>query len=162
MRATTRIAFAISISIAFGTMIFFTAVVAPTLFNVLPINTAGKVLDQLFPIYYTLTAILCVIAFVTGFGLYQQRTLKRARVIQSLVGLTTLLTWIGWLYILPRMQSLTARIPTFAGPSTPLIARFFMYHGISMLFNLIGIVAILISLAIWSTGDPNTMNKKQI
>ncbi len=165
MRATMRVAFAISVSITFGTMIFFTASVAPTLFSVLSLNSAGRVLDELFPIYYTLTGLLCVIAFITAFWLYAQRPPKRARIIQSLVGITTLLTLIAWLIILPRMADLTSRIPTFAGPRTPLINQFFMYHGISMLFNLIGIIALLIVIALWASSHPfapiNTLKSEE-
>ncbi|PWI58924.1 DUF4149 domain-containing protein [Sulfoacidibacillus thermotolerans] len=156
MQSTMRIMFTLATSIAFGTLVFFTAVVAPTLFSVLPIDTAGHVLDRLFPIYYTLTAPLCVIAFVSAFGLYRQTSMRRGKLIQVFLGITSALSLIGWLILLPKMQSLAARIPTFSGPKTPLINQFFMYHGISMLFNLIGIFLILASLIIWAVTPSRT------
>ena len=129
-------------------MLFFVTVVAQTIFATLPIDVAGHVLSHLFPLYYTLTALLCVASFVASLGMYPSPARKWLRAMQSALGLASALIWISWLVFLPIMDRIQSHIPSFSGPPTPLIERFFMYHGISMLFNIIAMLLVLFSLII--------------
>jgi hypothetical protein len=45
-----------------GIMLFFTVVVAPTVFKVLPVEWSGKYVRHFFPKYYASLGILCLIA----------------------------------------------------------------------------------------------------
>jgi len=148
MKTGLRVIFTIASGIALGTMVFFIAIVAIQIFASLPLETAGNVLGNIFPPYYTLTTLLCVVSLLS----YWVMTKKRhgwgfwTGLVSLLVTTSSML--MGWLVLLPVMNRLLAKIPTFSGPQTPLIQNFFMYHGLSMGLNLLALVLLLLSIII--------------
>ena len=50
------------IAISLGTMLFFSFVIAPVIFNVLDANNAGKFVRKIFPHYYLINLIILSIA----------------------------------------------------------------------------------------------------
>ncbi len=150
MRAFLRATYTVSTGTALGAMVFFTFIVAQAVFSTLPIDTAGHVLARIFSPYYTLTALLCVVSFASSFGAYGTNPARLVRVSQALIALAAASSLVGWLALLPAMNRIRLQIPTFAGPSTPLINQFFMLHGISMLLNLVCIVILLFCLIVFA------------
>lgn len=68
-----------------GRDVFFTAIVAQTVSSSLPTDTAGRVLTRVFSPYYTLTALLCVVRFVSSFGTYATNPVHIVRDSQGLI-----------------------------------------------------------------------------
>lgn len=150
MRSGLRVVFTLCASIALGTMVFFIAIVAQEVFASLPLGTAGNVLANIFPPYYTLTTLLCIVATACSWPLTQNRHgwwVWSGRITLLLTSISML---VGWLVLLPVMNRLRLAIPTFSGPQTPKIVEFFMYHGISMGLNLLAVVFLAYGLAVFS------------
>lgn len=150
MLASLRILYNAATGIALGVMIFFTAIVAEQIFASLPLGSAGDVLANIFPPYYTLVTLLCGLSFVCSFGLVKSRHSLWIRSGQWALLLATLFMAIGWLILLPIMNRIRATIPTFSGPQTHAIQQFFMYHGISMGLNLLAILLLFWAMSIFS------------
>ena len=55
------------IAISLGTMLFFSFVIAPVIFNVLDANNAGKFVRKIFPHYYLINLIILSIAVLLLF-----------------------------------------------------------------------------------------------
>jgi Domain of unknown function (DUF4149) len=56
-----------------GGMVFFTAIIAPVVFNLLPIADAGKLVAGIFPRYYILGYVAGLVAVVLGIYLAIER-----------------------------------------------------------------------------------------
>ncbi|MCY0876686.1 MAG: DUF4149 domain-containing protein [Firmicutes bacterium] len=140
MFATLRVIYHTATGVALGTMIFFTAIVAEQIFATLPLGKAGDVLAAIFPPYYTLVTLLCGLAFIVTLALLRKKRSGWLRSGQWAVLIATVFMAVGWLVFLPIMNNIRATIPTFSGPQTPAIERFFMYHGLSMGLNLLAIL----------------------
>lgn len=152
MNSWLRLVFHLVAGTALGTMIFFTAIVAEQVFASLPLDSAGDVLANIFPPYYTLTTLLCIVALIACWLLTQNRHGWWVWLARWSLLATTVFMAVGWLVLLPIMNRLRLAIPSFTGPQTPAIMRFFMFHGLSMGLNLlsglllafaIGIIAVI-------------------
>ncbi len=107
------------ISFYLGLGSFFSFFVAPVLFRVLEKEQAGKVVEQVFPVYFGIGILVflisLVLSYISGLG----------KLTYGLILLTLILLLILELYILPVSHSLKATN----------YQAFLKYHGISMAMN---------------------------
>ena len=116
-----------------GSMIFFAAVVAPTVFQVLPAEAAGKFLRALFPRYYLWGIVISILGSIAAL-------------------------WVGWLHfillasvmilflyarqiLMPRINA--SRDAELAGDTTAK-SRFQRSHRLSVIINGVQIIAVMI------------------
>ena len=150
MRTLARILVIWTIGTAFGTMIFFTGIVAEAVFRTLSEDAAGTVLSVIFPPYYTLTSILSAIGFLASIGIYAGNRRWYAWTAPTLLGVASAILFVSWLWILPVMNAIRLRVGSFAHSSSPLVGRFFMYHGISMLLDIVALVLLFAGLTVFA------------
>ncbi len=107
-----------------GIMIFFTIVVAPTVFSVLPKEWSSAYVRKFFPKYYLVLGLLCFIAAVTStdqmitFGAY---------------GCSILFAFSLWV-LTPRIND---------AKDNDLKKRFGYLHGLSVVINLVQLVILI-------------------
>ena len=62
MLALAKILFHLALGLWIGAIVFVSFVVAPTVFRVLPSETAGVVMGQIFPLYSELSMVVGIVA----------------------------------------------------------------------------------------------------
>ena len=117
-----------------GAMIFFSAVVAPVVFKVLPEVSAGQFLRALFPRYFLVNGLVAVVA-----GVIAWRALESVLLVASGV-LLLLLRYVA----VPIINA--ARDAMLAGQSGA-ASRFALWHRSSVVLN-VGEMS-MISAAVW-------------
>lgn len=117
-----------------GAMIFFSAVVAPTVFKVLPDASAGQFLRVLFPRYFLVNGLIAVVA-----GVIAWRTLESVLLVASGV-LLLILRFVA----VPIINA--ARDAMMAGQSGA-ASRFAVWHRSSVILNVAEML--VLSVAIW-------------
>lgn len=117
-----------------GAMIFFSAVVAPTVFKVLPDASAGQFLRALFPRYFLVNGLIAVVA-----GVIAWRTLESVLLVASGV-LLLILRFVA----VPIINA--ARDAMMAGQSGA-ASRFAVWHRSSVILNVAEML--VLSVAIW-------------
>ncbi|MCS7308548.1 MAG: DUF4149 domain-containing protein, partial [Aquificaceae bacterium] len=105
---------------------FFSFFVAPTLFRVLQREQAGAVVEKVFPVYFTIGFLVCLVSFLVGFFV------GRLIILLSLANLV--LHTAHLFYILPTAHSLKQVD----------YGAFMKWHGISMTVNIISLLLTLI------------------
>lgn len=105
---------------------FFSFFVAPTLFRVLQREQAGAVVEKVFPVYFTIGFLVCLVSFFAGFLV--------GKVVLFLSFANLLLHGVHLFYILPTVHSL----------KQVNYGAFMKWHGISMTVNLISLILTLI------------------
>ena len=118
---------------AFGGMIFFSFAVAPQLFTVLGRETAGRFVREFFPRYYMITAVACAVA--AGLLAVLQRFPAEVAVLAA-VAFSFVLLRRG---LQPRLEDLRERR---AAGEAAAEAQFRRLHGLSMIVNLVQILAV--------------------
>ena len=118
-----------------GAMLFFAVGVAPTVFQVLPIEEAGLFLRKLFPRYYL---ALIVGSGVAG-GLWISSAPMAAAICLLIAGSTL---WIRQ-SLVPRINQL--RDAELAGDATA-GARFATLHRVSVIINMVQLLALVFLL----------------
>lgn len=149
MKSFARIVLILSAGTALGAMVFFTAVVPEAVFGTLSEDTAGRLLSVIFTPYYTLTSILCAIAFLASFLSFADVGRLYARAVQILFGLATAILFVSWFWLLPTMNRIRLEIGSFAHSESPLVGRFFLYHGISMLLDITAMLLMTAGLSLF-------------
>ena len=149
MKTVWQAVFATTAGTAFGAMLLFTGIVAEAAFRTLSPDAAGNLLAAIFPLYYTLTAILCGIAFLASLPGFGGRPGGWPRAAQAAQGIAAAALWVSPLWLLPAMDRIRLAMGTFAHAPSPLRREFFTYHGISMLLNIAAMVLTLFALAVW-------------
>ena len=123
-----RIAVAL-IAFFLGYATFFSFVVAPVLFSVLPKSEAGQVVAKIFPLYFgggiSLMLVSALLTYKSGL-----------RKIALLLGVGVLIFALQEFAILPLSETL--KVENYEAFKT--------LHGISMFLNLVGILLALVSL----------------
>lgn len=118
---------------AFGGMVFFSFVVAPQLFSQLGRETAGRFVRVFFPRYYLIMAGAC--AAGAGLLAFQQNFALEVTVLAG-VALAFIALRRG---LQPRLEALRERR---AQGDAAAEARFRRLHGLSMIVNLVQILAL--------------------
>ena len=134
-----------------GGVIFFSLVAAPTLFQSLPREVAGRATSVIFPRYYLVGGIAAGVALLTGAarGLIAGNW-PRALVIEMvLIALMGGMTIYAGQVILPEAQRIRATLPAIEGsPEHPVAqARWAVLHRRSVRLN--GAVLLLGLVTLW-------------
>ena len=134
-----------------GGVIFFSLVAAPTLFQSLPREVAGRATSVIFPRYYLVGGIAAGVALLTGAarGLIAGNW-PRALVIEMvLIALMGGMTIYAGQVILPEAQRVRATLPAIEGsPEHPVAqARWAVLHRQSVRLN--GAVLLLGLVTLW-------------
>jgi len=112
-----------------GFSTFFSFVVAPILFSVLDKSSAGEVVAKIFPLYFgSATTLLGLSALLTLKGGYKK--------VAYLLLVGTLIVAFQEFYILPLAEKLKSSNPS----------AFKVWHGISMLLNVVDMLIAAIGL----------------
>jgi hypothetical protein len=117
-----------------GAMIFFSAVVAPTVFKVLPEASAGKFLRALFPRYFLVNGLAAMLA-----GVIAWRALESVLLVASGVLLLTLRV-VAVPIINAARDDMLAEQPGAA-------SRFELWHRSSVILNVVEML--VLSVAVW-------------
>lgn len=139
-------------SLWLGSSVYFSVFAANELFQQLSENAAAAAVGALFPTYFLLSAVLGVLTF----GLYIianrpydfYRRPYRFGVTSALIGAVFAL--INYVYMLPHIQRIERAMGPITSAPADMVRTFGMWHGISMLFDLLmGLcsLAVLITLA---------------
>ena len=70
MQTALKFLYTLSISIWVGSIFFFSFMAAPSIFKVLPRETAGNVVSDIFPKYYMLSYICGALAIIAALALW--------------------------------------------------------------------------------------------
>jgi predicted phage tail protein len=111
---------------------FFSFYVAPTLFKVLEKTEAGKVVERVFPVYFSLGIVVMLISTLLGWKV------SRSFFLLALINL--LIHLVHRFYVLPTASAL--KIVDYSA--------FMKWHGISMLLNGISLLLTLVMIIILS------------
>lgn len=130
-----KLAAILATAAAFGSMLFFAAVVAPLVFSKLPAPTAGAFLRQLFPVYYVVMAACTALAALG------------AATVTSADALVLATVSVGFLYgrmiLLPRIEQVRERALASDPPS---LARFRRLHRAATVLNALQLIAVTAAL----------------
>ncbi|KPV45140.1 DUF4149 domain-containing protein [Alicyclobacillus ferrooxydans] len=140
-------------SLWLGSSIYFSAFAANELFAQLSENAAAAAVGALFPTYFLLSGIFSVLTVVLYVWLRDVLPLSRKSAKfgmgSAIVGAVFAL--INLLYMLPHIQRIERVMGPIQSASAAMVQKFGMWHGISMLFDLIMMVCaflVLISMAV--------------
>ena len=118
-----------------GGMVFFSALVAPVVFKVLPIAEAGKLQAVLFPRYYLLGYICGVIGLIGAIYLCATRTPRVWWAMAAVALLIALgLTVYAGAVVRPRVDAIRT-VSEEANPDPARRAEFDRFHHLSVLLN---------------------------
>lgn len=118
-----------------GGMVFFSALVAPVVFKVLPITEAGKLQAVLFPRYYLLGYICGVIGLIGAIYLCATRTPRVWWAMAAVALLIALgLTVYAGAVVRPRVDAIRT-VSEEANPDPARRAEFDRLHHLSVLLN---------------------------
>lgn len=130
-----------------GSVLFFTLVVAPLLFQSLPPEEAGRAVSAIFPSYYAVGAVCAVLLLIVdGRELWAGRAASQVRKSVWIVGLMLACTLYAGLVVLPRAADAKLRMRGDDESATIARAEFRSAHGLSMGLNgivLLGGVALV-------------------
>jgi len=126
------------LSLYLGIELFFSFLVAPTLFSLLGTKLAGKVVARLFPFYFSLGTFTSLTAFLLSRG-FSLPVRAGSFILFSLFAFETF-------YVEPTMSRL--KLEDYS--------LFLKYHGFSMALNLVIILItlVLVGLLVWK-GEGN-------
>jgi Domain of unknown function (DUF4149) len=132
-----------------GGMVFFTALVAPIVFTVLPLPEAGTVVGALFPRYYLLGYICGAIGFILAVYLCATRMPRTWWAMAALALLIALgLTVYAGAAVRPRVDAIRS-VTTQPNPDPARRAEFDRLHHLSVMLN--GAVMLLNLAALFSS-----------
>lgn len=145
----TLFLYLLSLACWLGGMIFFTSVIAPVVFKVLPISEAGKIVSAVFPRYYILGYVSGIIAFILA--VYFAVTLA-PRLWWSLAALGLLialaLTFYAGAVVRPKVDAIRT-VTEETNPDPARRSEFDRLHRLSVMLN--GGVMVLDLLVLLST-----------
>jgi hypothetical protein len=143
-----RILHVLSVGLWFGAGVFFSFVVAPTVFATFDTKFAGEVVGPIFPPYFAVQGVCAVVALATALGWQKQHLGERVvrwRVIVLLFA--TLAVLAGWPVVGKVSELRIARETSLAAH-----AAFATWHVISLLLNMLAIgfagVALVLTAAL--------------
>ena len=70
MQVTLKFFYLLSLTIWIGSIFFFSTIAAPSIFKILPRQTAGDLVSDIFPKYYLIAYVCGGIAFITSIILW--------------------------------------------------------------------------------------------
>ncbi|MCF8565379.1 DUF4149 domain-containing protein [Alicyclobacillus tolerans] len=138
----------LDLSVWIGSAVYFSFFAANEIFGGLPVDQAGAVIALLFPSYFGLLAGLSVVGWLLYWFFTRStragNTSSRWGHASALIGAATML--VNRFILLPRIETITAQMGPISKASPTMVQKFGMMHGISMLLDLVGILA---ALGVW-------------
>ena len=121
----------------FGSMIFFSFIAAPSIFSILPKDTAGDVVGDIFPKYFLIGYISSLLLLGTLLWLGRGQ-LRAVTVPLSIIFLMTCLTFYSGLIIGTKARSIKQEIRQTSEETKKedLRKAFKKIHGVSMMLNI--------------------------
>jgi hypothetical protein len=119
MLTLARCVYLLSLAVWLGTIVFFSFVVAPTVFSALPRAEAGQVVSAIFPIYYRVGYVCGAALLLTSLVLWRSaRPASRRRVLGVALGAVMLaLTAYAGVGVQPRAHALRTALHDPAAPA---------------------------------------------
>jgi hypothetical protein len=126
-----------------GTGFYFFVFAANELFAALPVDTAGQAVSALFPTFFALCTTLSAIALIVYIWVGRINGAQSIRYSIGLWGggLGFVLNAVNQFYLLPRVQQIEANMGPVSKAAPNVLKQFWMMHGISMLLELIALLA---------------------
>jgi hypothetical protein len=129
-----------------GTGFYFDGFAAQELFHALPLDTAGQAVGALFPTFFALCTILSALTLVF-YVLVGRASKARGWVYQT--GLWAAVT--GFVFcavnrfvLLPKIDSIEAKMGPVSTAAETVRKQFYALHGLSMLVELLSLIAALV------------------
>ena len=139
-------------SLWLGSSVYFSAFAANELFAQLSENAAAAAVGALFPTYFFLSALFGVLTVLLYYGTASQMSISRRPyqygLTSAIVGAVFAL--INLLYMLPHIQQIERAMGPISSAPAKMVRTFGMWHGISMLFDLMMMICaflVIITLA---------------
>jgi hypothetical protein len=144
-RFTTISAF-LAVALWLGSGFYFDAFAAQELFAALPQDTAGQAVGALFPTFFALCTILSAITLVF-YVLVGRAAKARGWVYQT--GLWAAVTGfvlcaVNQFVLLPKIEAIRAKMGPVSTAADALRKQFYAVHGLSMLVELLSLIAALL------------------
>ena len=147
-----RFIYLLSVALWIGGMAFFSFMAAPSIFQVLPREEAGKVVADIFPKYYW-QGILCgAIALATSVVLGMRERWNNLLIVRTiLIGVMLVGVLYSVVILQPKIQAVKSQITSFESlsPTDPLRLEFGRLHGRSFSVNaavlLLGVIVVFIT-----------------
>jgi uncharacterized membrane protein len=147
-----RFIYLLSIALWIGGMAFFSFLAAPSVFQVLPREDAGKVVADIFPKYYWQGIICGAIALLTSVVLGMRERWNMLLIVRTiLIGVMLIGVLYAVVILQPKIQAVKAQVTSFddLSPADPLRLEFGRLHGRSFSVNaavlLLGVVVVFIT-----------------
>ncbi len=109
MIAALKCIHVLALALWVGGMAFMTFVAAPSIFKVLPREQAGDVVGAIFPKYFTLGYVYCLLAILTAVGVYMKEDYWNKPKLLAL-GLMLILTFYDGMLVAPRAHAVRAEM----------------------------------------------------
>jgi hypothetical protein len=135
----------LAIALWLGTGFYFTGFAANELFAALPLDTAGQAVGALFPTFFALCTILSGLTLV--FYVMIGRATKAAGWVYqtgrwaAVIGF--ILCAVNQFVLLPKIQAIEAKMGPVSTAAPVLRHQFGVLHGLSMLVELLSLIAAL-------------------
>jgi uncharacterized membrane protein len=152
LNVVLRFIYLLSIALWLGGMAFFSFLAAPSIFNVLPREEAGKVVSDIFPKYYWQGMICGAIALATSIALGMRDRWNMLLIVRTImIGVMVIGVLYAVVILQPKIQAVKAQITSFESlaPTDPLRREFGRLHGRSFSVNaavlLLGVIVVFIT-----------------
>jgi uncharacterized membrane protein len=152
MNVVLRFIYLLSIALWLGGMTFFSFLAAPSIFNILAREEAGKVVSDIFPKYYWQGLICGAIALMTSIALGTRDRWNTLLIVRTIIiGVMVLGLLYAVIILQPKVQAVKAQITSFESlaPTDPLRLEFGRLHGRSFSVNaavlLLGVIVVFIT-----------------
>jgi len=155
MAALLRFAHLLALGVWIGSVVFFSFVVAPSLFGALPRDAAGRAVSTIFPRYYAFGAVCGALALLSGLLLGVLQVARGRALAAELILLALMIGIVAYAgrVVLPeasRARQALALAPEGAAEHDRTQARFDCLHRRSVLLNgtvlLLGLAALALAV----------------
>ena len=144
--SVVRFLYLLALGVWIGEVAFFSFVVAPSVFGVLPSSDAGRVVGAIFPRYYLLGTVVGTLALVCALVLGRQAVLTRwwtTAAVAIAIGLAA--TVYAGMVVHPHAQRVRAAAEA-RGEAPASVDAFRRAHGLAMILNSLALLGGLVGL----------------
>jgi hypothetical protein len=146
-----RFLYLLALGVWIGEVAFFSFVVAPSVFGVLPSSDAGRVVGAIFPRYYLLGGVLATLALACALVLGRQAPLARAWTVAAVaiaIGLAS--TVYAGTVVHPHAQRVRAAAEA-RNEAPASVEAFRRAHALAMILNSLALLGGLVGLGASAT-----------
>lgn len=136
----------LDLALWFGAGVYFSVMAAEELSGNLSLTEFGRVIDILFPPFFTLMAITAIVGWVlyAVIGRTSDVNTRSYRVGNWFAIFGLLVAVVNRVVMLPKVQSIQDAIGSFATASSAQLQQFGMWHGISLLLHFLEMAAVAV------------------